>query len=241
MTTLEGWKTNIGSLLIRRLPGNDFDAGRTLATAYLSSIGGWVPDDGGDPTGDGHPTGSPSDQSVVDTIVTQQLDRSRTAIITVPVVIRTSVSGAFASGTSDADVVAALQSDVESRVATALAGSSIQVSSYTWGSRTIDSSRADGILSAAERVAIQSSIAGDDLLDPAARAVSWLRTELSLPTTWMASEVYSRDATPGTPVSVTIIRHTSTSYTTLSSPGYFYVVMIGKRPCMPQSYTRIQE
>ncbi len=241
MATLEGWKTNIGSLLIRRLPGNDLDAGRTLATAYLSSIGGWVPDSGGDPTGDGHPTGSPSDQSVVDAIVAQQLDRSRSAIITLPVVIRTSVSGAFAPGTSDADVVAALQSDVESRIATALAGAQLQVASYTWGSRTIASSRAEGALSAAERVALQASIAVDDLLDPAAKAVSWLRTELSLPTTWMASEVYTRDATPGTPVAVTVVRHTSTSYTTLSSPGYFYVVMIGKRPCMPQSYTRVQE
>lgn len=241
MATLEGWKTNIGSLLIRRLPGNDLEAGRALATAYLSSIGGWVPDDVGDPTGDGAPVDDPSDESVVEEIVGQQLDRSRTIVVDVPVIVRASVSGAFATGTSDSDVMDALEADVEARVAAALSGSSLEVISYEWGDRTIETSRNDGALSVGERTALQASISGGDLLDPAAQAVSWLRELLGLTDTWMASEVYSRDASQSSAVAVTIVRHTSTAYTALSSPGYFYVVMVGKAACMPQSYTRVQE
>jgi hypothetical protein len=240
MADLEGWKTNVGALLTKRLPNHDLASARALATSHLSSIGGWVPDDVGDPTGDGSPNGGPSDQAVVDAIVTDQLSRTHTVTFSIPVTLTTTVTGSFAPGTNSGDVLAALETDAENRILDALSSNSSMVSpTFGWGSAAITASRSGGSLGAAQMVAVNSAVGANQLTDPASIATAGIRSEFSLTNTWVSTEVYTRDASPSTPISVKIEQFTSTSYTTRATPGYFFVVTLEKRSCRPQTYTKV--
>ena len=78
--TLNGWKVSTTNVLISRtsngdgLPMQDFDSAFAKVESYLSSVGGWNPDDVGDPTGPGVPASGESPEQAVGSIFSNELD-----------------------------------------------------------------------------------------------------------------------------------------------------------------------
>lgn len=240
MANLDGWTTNVASLVMKTLHGHDLASARTLADAWLTANGGWDPDDVGDPTGNGAPVGNPSDSTVAAAIAAAEIAKTKTLTVTFPIVVKASAVGSFGNGTSTSDILDALKADIEARMNAVVFEQGAQVMSFTWGSASPTAS-SGGSLSSGDRTTLQAEISGPSphLVSPGAIATAAARRTFYLDNTWMASTIYTRNNTLGTQVSVEIRKYTTTGYTSLDAVSYFYVVGLDRRSGQPQTLTRV--
>lgn len=245
MATLDQWKTNVGQLIMLRLPNHDLDSARALATAWLSDNGGWIPDDVGDPEGEGLlPV---TDEEVADEVKALEIGRTKTVIIEFPVTMKTSITGNFGDGATASDIVSLFQETLENRLYDLIGydqKNTIKILSFDWlaGKTTL---RSTGLFDTDVRTDIQTEITdaeagiGTNLIDPAAIATGHIRNFLGLDNTWISTFVYSKDNDGESPVSVEIKKYTDTSYSTLDvGATYYYVVTLNRLSGRPQTITR---
>lgn len=245
MATLDQWKTNVGQLIMIRLPNHDLDSARALATSWLSDNGGWIPDDVGDPSGEGEV--SATDIEVADAVRALELARTKTVTVEFPVTLITSITGSFGSGTTAGDIVELFQEKLESRLSELIGvdqKNTVKILSYDWlaGKTTL---RSTGLFDVDDRTGVEQEISeggeggGSNLMDPAAIATSHIRNFLGLDNTWVSTFVYSKDNDDQTPVSVEIKKYTDTSYSVLDdSATSLYVVTLDRNTGRPQTITR---
>lgn len=232
--TEDEWKLNIGQRVTVALPSNTLDSAMVLADSWLTANGGW---DGGE----GQPSGGESDDDVVAAIAADEIAKTNTVTITMPVLIKVSMVGNFASGTSTGDMVSAMQSAVEARLDAAFVGrDGAQLYEYLWGDETA-SVRAEGSLSSASMQAIQAAIEFDStFVDPAAVATAAVRTLHSLPTTWICSSLYTR-GNGSEPIVATVTKFVNTTYSSADDVGYHFVARIGRESGSVETVTRVDE
>jgi len=242
MATLDQWKTNVGQLIMLRLPNHDLDSARALALSWLNANGGWIPDNVGDPTGEGH--ASSSNTSVADAVKSLELAKVKTITVDFPVVLRASITGSFGSGSTAGDILALFQANLESRVSEILGTTNknaLKPISFTWGSATT-TLRTTGDFDVTKRASVATEITSNtnhNLIDVAAIATNHARSFLGLDATWVSSFVYSKDNNAETPVSVEIKKYTDTSYSVLDTNATsYYVVTLDRDSGRPQTITR---
>jgi len=242
LSTLDGWKLNVGMLVARLIPGHDLDGAKSLAEAWLTDNGGWIPNDVGDPTGEGMSSGGETDEEAADAISSEQIGRTKHLTMTVPLTVRAAVSGSFATGTTTADMRDALKSFIESRIESLFTSDGSVPVSFTWTSSTT-SVRSTGNMNAAARVDVEAEIAaGENLSDCASVAVSAARGHYGLTNLWNASFVYTKDNDPSSQVYVEVRKYGSTSYDSLDNAvSYFHVVGLDKTSGQVQTLTRIDQ
>jgi hypothetical protein len=245
MATLDQWKTNVGQLIMIRLPNHDLDSARALATSWLSDNGGWIPDDVGDPTGEGEVTAT--DIEVADEVRALELARTKTVTVQFPVILKTTITGSFGSDSTGGDIVELFQEKLETRLSELIGvdqENTIKILSYDWlaGKTTI---RTTGLFDVDDRTGVEQEISeggeggGSNLIDPAAIATKHIRNFLGLDSTWVSTFVYSKDNNAETPVSVEIKKYTDTSYSVLDdSATSYYVVTLDRDTGRPQTITR---
>ena len=211
------WIINTAGLVMDLLPGFSYDDAKPLAEDYLTDAGGWVPDDGGEPVGEGAPdSGETPDEAALE-ISLVAIGDTNTVQITVPVSVTMSYTGSLPTGTSTADIVNAGKTSLQNAIAAQLAGSGFEYNEVVWADAAT-TSRFGGSLGQAARAAVQAEIlANVNLVDPAAVAVSHVRYHYGLGDTWMTYKLYTREDHS---IVAWIRKYTTNTYTTEDT---FYV------------------
>src|SRR5690606_10602198 len=127
------WIKNAAGLLMDLLPGFSHEDAKPLVETYLvDEAGGWVPEDNGEPNGEGVPDSGeePSDAAIA--LSTSAVADTKTVTITVPVNVTVSYTGSFPTGTSTADIVNASKTALQNAIADQLAGSGFEYNSISW-------------------------------------------------------------------------------------------------------------
>lgn len=246
MSTLDEWKTNVGQLVMERLPGHDLESARALADAWLNDNGGWVPEDVGDPTGEGEPDGGETNTEVADSIRDAELAATKLQLFSISVTLRVSAAGYFSGALDAATFKSVVESDVQDRITETLSDKdgmsivSIEASSG-WDAEN-PSMGNDGALSQADKQAIQVDIAATTdgtYSTHAASGVARARAAIGGDNTWMATSVYTKDNLATSPVYIEMKKHTTSTYDAIDSGElYYYVISLGKSNHMMQSMTR---
>lgn len=193
-----------------RVPGYDYDSAVTSVSAWLTDVGGWNADDGETANGNGEPIDGSTITEAVDAIETSEIEKTKTLFVEVPVVVRLAVTGSYADGTTDQDILTAMQSAIQARIEV-VTRDGLEVRSVTYEDAELDL-RDSGLLTTQDKLDIQTEITGEVVLtDPAAIAVAYVRRTYSLDTTWMAWKVHRRSTGP---IHVFIKKYTATTYTT---------------------------
>jgi hypothetical protein len=237
MVTKQEWTNNAALALMTKAPNYDYDSAVVEIETYLANTaGGWNPDDGGDPLGDGEPTNADSPDDAATAIYNTQVSDTKTITSTVDCSIKLTHTGSFPTGTSTATILAALKDAMEARIAAefSLYGG-VDFIDADWDNAS-SSTRFTGALSQAVRQEVENSITTDTvLIDPAAIATNYVRNTYSLDNTWVAKIVYNRST--DYPIIVTVGKYTTSAYgtedvsyidgdDTVTYPGY--VVQVDK-------------
>ncbi len=202
---------NAAIQLMSTVPGFDYDGAVTVVMSWLTDGGGWVADDGEPVNGNGAPSSGDTIEETVDAIEADQLLRTKTLFVEVPIVVRLAVTGSYVDGTTDADILTASQSAIQARVET-VTRDGLEVKSFDFNSADLDL-RDTGILSTQNKLDIQTEITNEVVLtDPCAIAVAYARRTYGLDLTWMAWKLHRR--TTG-PIHVFIKKFTTSGYTTV--------------------------
>jgi len=237
MTTKQEWVNNAALALMTKAPNYDYDSAVIEIDTYLANIaGGWNPDNAGDPLGDGEPDNSDTPDDAASAIYTTQISDTKTITATVECSLKITHTGSFPTGTSSATILASLKDAMESRIEAELdIKSGISFVEADWDGATT-STRFGGSLSQHARQEIENSIMSDTILvDPAAIATNYVRSNFTLNNTWIAKTVYNRGT--NYPIIVFVRKYTTASYgvedtsyidgsDTVTYPGY--VVQIDK-------------
>jgi hypothetical protein len=188
---MESWQNNIGIRLMAATPTILIEDGIALAENYLSTTGGWNPDNPAVPTGLGVPASGLSDDAVV-ALLLSQLAASQyefTATVTLPVTF--TVYANLAAGLPAAQVRDAVSSQVRDYINRIAADLPIGINTVSLPYVEFDSDVV-GTTVQAQRVSYQ-----DNLESPAPNilsvALGQVRDMYSLDTTWNIASVFTSD------------------------------------------------
>ena len=221
------WNTTVGHLVMARLPGLDLAAAMALSDSWLSSNGGWVPDDGGDPEGEGEFGGDESQAEAADAIQEEQLGLYKVIMVSVPVTINVAMAGPYATDDAE-DILADLGDEITARVTAALTGKvGLVIDEVDLDAAEVDLLQDEGDLAIGDRVDVQAAVVAGDLVDPATVATDAVRRSHALDSTWVASSAFAPNST--SPIYVTVRKYTNTSYALLDGTAtHRYVAAINK-------------
>ena len=212
MSTLSGWRTSAANRLVEELPLQTFDSSILLIDAYLASIGGWVPNDVSDPTGEGAPVNGDTPLEAVTAIVVQQLTHMHRLDATLQVNLTLQFVSNLAPGQSDDDIRSQMQPLIETLLAVEFNSSILNFSDLTLLTGPIING---GTIDAIQRVEINESIVGASFgHDPRAVAVNAARNIYSLDILWNVETFYTEI---GQPIMVIIKKYTNSDYISVDS------------------------
>lgn len=187
--TLNGWRTSATNGLVESLPLQTFDDSLILVDEYIAGIGGWVPNDANDPTGEGVPANGETPAQAVASIVASRLERVHRLKASMNVQVNLDVVANFAAGQSDADIIAQMQPLVEAFVQRQLSKSPLAYGGVSNLSGTLDR---NGDTDLQERLDIETAISNGQLLrDPRVVALNAARTLYGLDNAWSVNLVYT--------------------------------------------------
>lgn len=208
--TLEGWKSSTTTLLVSSLPLQTFDEGLLLVDSYLSSVGGWVPNDTNDPTGDGFPANGASPTQAVADISQSRYDRVHRLRATMNVELNLDFISNFDPGQSDEEIIAQMQPLILAFVREQFEKSPLDFSDLTelQGTLTVG-----GVQTPEQRRDINQSIAdGKTKRDPRVAALTAARATYFLEDVWNVFSIYLE---PDKPIVAIIRKYTNVTYETL--------------------------
>lgn len=201
---------NAAIQLMGRVPGYDYENAVVSVQSWLISAGGWDAEDGEPVSGNGEPADGSTLSEAVDQIEEQEIEKTKTLFIDVPITVRLAVTNSFNTGTTAEDILAASQSIIQARIET-VTRDGLEVRDFDFDNAELDL-RDTGLLSTQDRVDIQSEITNEVVLtDPASIAVAYVRRVYGLDNTWMAWKVHRRSTSP---IHVFIKKYTNSGYTT---------------------------
>jgi len=208
--TLNGWRTSATNGLVESIPLQTFDDALILVDEYIATVGGWIPSEITDPTGEGVLNTGESPTEAIASIVDGRLDRVHRLQATMNVEVNLDFITNFAIGQSDEDIIAQMQPLIEAFVQRQLTKSPLSYVGVTDLSGVL---LRGGDLNAQERVDLEVDLAaGQTLQSPLAVAVRTARTLYGLDNTWTANTVYTE---PNSPIVVIIRKFVDTSFASL--------------------------
>lgn len=221
--TLTEWTNNASTLVLSSVPGLNFTDAENLVTSYLTSVGGWIPDNPANPTDLGVAANGQLFSDAAISVKQQQFAQMNTLTVSVPVTLKLTEVGLFAPGTPMSAITTTLQTGLQARIVDALASKAISIVSVDF-SEVDDTSvlRQRGILTPSDLVAIQSDIATNPVLvDPASVASVLARSIFGLDATWVCYQMY--DVLDST-IECFIGKYIDLTYQTSANTGFEYVV-----------------
>lgn len=222
MTNLAAWKDTVVVNLIAKLPLQTYETALAYVEDYLSSIGGWVPVDIGDPTGDGAPVNGFTETQAADAIMNAQFARIYSCDLNVSANLKINFHVNLLANQDDASVIASIQTSLQDWIANQFTNAKVTIDDVTLVTGTITEG---GVLSRTSQIALNNLVAGPNkLLDPRAIALKTARNTYTLDNTWMVSRSYTEDSKD---IVCVIEKYQTTSYLArdLSATNY-YVIMI---------------
>ncbi len=206
--TLNGWIQSVASGVIETVPLQDLESALVLAEDFLSTQGGWVPDNPGDTTGPGVPASGISTSDAIITITVLQQERIYHADIAGVLNFRIIMNENLSSGLDDATVLTNLIDRLDEVVKANLRNTNIEfvdIPSYT-GVVT------NGPTTPEERRELQTIITtGGQIINAKAIALIAGRGEFNLDNTYNVQYLYTE---PGKALFVVLVQYTDTLYNT---------------------------
>ena len=188
--TIAGWKQTTALLLVSMLPLQDFDSALQLVENYLSSVGGWVPDDTNNPTGPGVPATGETPEQAVDSIVQEQLGRMYDVDATVTVELNVRFFANLLAGQSDSSVLSAIDQELQNLITAQLSPTDLTATAVTSTTATIVNS---GLTDQTIRLDLNTQVQTvNRLTDPKALALEEARDRFALDDTWNVSQFYTQ-------------------------------------------------
>lgn len=210
--TLSGWKTTTATALITRLPLQTFETVLPYIDGYLSSVGGWIPDDSQNPTGPGFPANGFTPTQAADAIAVQQMARVHRLSAQLPITISVEFMANLATGQTEADIIAQMQPLIRDFLERQFNNEPIALVSIGTITGTVTSG---GELTPAYRQTVNTQIqAGSIKQDPIRVAVNAARVLYNLDNTWNAVSAYTE---PDQELVVVIKKYLNTTYDSLDS------------------------
>ncbi len=189
--SLQSWKTDTALLVVDKLPFEDFESAFILVEEYLSSNGGWIPDDEDDPTGSGQPaTGEPQDEAS-DTIRDEQFSAVYSTPITATITISLDYITKLVGGLSDQDVLDNIEEGINSFINSQIEPTDLVFNTLV----SYDGDPVDGALTTTEiRTDLNTTVeAGGKLIEPKAIALDYARNSYSLDNSWNVTYLYTKE------------------------------------------------
>ncbi len=188
--SLISWKTDTSFLVVRKLPFEDFESAFVLVETYLSSTGGWNPDDPNDSTGPGEPVSGATTTEAADIIRDEQMGAVYSTPVNATINISLEYIAKLVGGLSDQDVLDNIEEGLNKFIANQLLPIDLQYDLLVSfggvpvpGSHTTQNSR----------IALDATVvAGGKLIDPKAIALNSARVMNSLDNSWNVTYLYTK-------------------------------------------------
>lgn len=189
--TLTGWKNTASTALVGSLPLMSADIASVLVDSYLSSIGGWVPNDEGNPTGVGQPANGQTPSEAAASITESEYNRIYSSEIEATVKLKMVTVDHFTENLSEEDTLALLENKIPDIIDEQLSSTSLELVSVE---EYIGDVVAGGETNTALRVEINGKIGTEDeRLDPSVIALSKARSAYELDNLWNVQSYYTRE------------------------------------------------
>ncbi len=216
MSTLAEFTDTVVANVIAGITLQDQSSTTTLVENYITSEGGWVPDDVGDPTGEGHLANDEDEDDATTSIIEAEYAKIYESDLTLTVTFNLKRISYLTAGLDEASIKAAIDGTVRNELTDALGA----LGFITTDSTLDDSdSTTSGVFSAARRVAIAAESPTESY---SARVLEDAARSFGLSNLWSISHMFTLNDKP---VTYTIKKYTNSSYNVLDSGiTYCYVV-----------------
>lgn len=182
--SLASWKLDVANLVVGEIPFQTLETALALVDSYLAATGGWNPDDASDPTGPGQPVSGETQAEAAASIRDLLLQRTQDFVAEASVRIRFHYfdNFSFCDGDDRQQAIDAMRTKFKEFIEFQLGTGRLEFIE-------LDSYEADftntGYTTEEVRVEIQSTIvAGGQMVDPRAIALSAARALWGLDSTW---------------------------------------------------------
>ncbi len=208
--SLASWKTDTSILVLQELPLQTLTTAGVLVEDYLSSTGGWVPEDVGDPTGPGQPASGETAPEAAKTIAESQIERVYNNKITADLKVDFHIAQNLDPTLSDEDVLTLIQETIVDFLQNQLGCTTVAFNEFSGSTGVVGRS---GYTTADERVTAHQQIeSGEKLIDPVAIGLQIARDRFELDDFWNVTYIYTEQDQD---IVVQVERYTDTNYTTL--------------------------
>lgn len=189
--SLQAWETDTAFLVVTKLPFEDFESAFVLAENYLSSTGGWNPDDEDDPTGPGDPVSGATPDEASDIIRDEQFSSIYSTPVTATITISLEYITKLVGGLSDQDVLDNIEEGLNTFISDQLSPTDIQYDSLV----SFDGTPVEGALTTQPiRFDLNAEVeAGGKLTDPKAIVLNYARSTYSLDISWNVTYLYTKE------------------------------------------------
>ena len=232
MTDVLQFASSTAILVLLQLPLQSLETATTLFYAYMSDVGGWVPDDPLQPLGDGVLFNNFTEQQAADEITTNQFDSVYDLNFDVTVTINAQVVAQLTSGLTMEHAAGSMANQVALFISDAINQSSIPL-------RVLDANVGDQILTdqfsqttggrttPEVRMSIASAIANVDAVkenDYKGIALMFVQNTYGVDDSWNIESVYTEQ---NQPIAVIIKKYTDGTFVDLdNSEPIGYVISV---------------
>jgi hypothetical protein len=220
---------DVAALVLAELPLQSFDSSISLAYAYISNVGGWVPVDDLQPLGDGEPANGFTEQQCADAITQNEFNSVYDIDFQVTISIKLQAINKLTDGLTLDDAASAMLNQVSNFIIDTVNNSTLPVLVLSTDTQTTNAANSllGGYTTQTVRENIQTAIEASPTtkdVDHKGIALMYVRNIYGVDDTWNVWAVYVQ---PDNPIVVMIKKYTDNTYATLdNSTTAIYVINI---------------
>jgi len=216
MSTLAEFTDTVIAGVIAGLPLQDSATTTVLVEDYITTAGGWVPDDVGFPVGEGELANGEDEDEAIASIIEIEYSKMYESTLSITVTFDLKRVSYLTPGLNQASIRAAIDGVARNALTDALEEAGFDPVSSSLISST---SEEGGVFDAPRRVALEAESPTESF---SALVLDEVRTSQGLNNTWSVSSLYSKSTGL---IAYIIMKYTNTSYNVLDSGvTYCYVV-----------------
>lgn len=231
MTDLATFIDTTATIVTQQVPLQSMTDAVVLVEAYISDIGGWIPDDPSLPNGNGHLANSYTEQQSADAITTTAFNAVYDVAFEVSLTLRVQVAAKLSVGLTLSDAAIAMENEVADFVTARINESDLPLRVETLNTQstqitetTLSAQSVYGVYNSDTgesttpdiRVLIQDDVVDtvNKIVDYKATTLRFVRDTYGLDDTWNVVSVYTE---PNAPIAIQIRKYIDNDYTTLDT------------------------
>lgn len=219
MTDYVTFVNDTAAILLQQLPLQNLDSSVSLVTAYISNVGGWIPDNHLLPYGNGAPGNAFSEQQSADDITTIQYNACYDIEFHVVTTTKVQCTTKLTDGLSFSAAASSMINQISNFIKDAINNSPIPVQVLSTGAQTTTNSNSmqGGFTTQTIRNNIVTEIANvvtDKVVDYKAIALTYVQTVYGVDDTWNVYAIYVQ---ADNPIVVSIKKYTDDTYASLDT------------------------